>query len=174
MPMSRFGQYLTHKLREHGVTQSQLSYRSGISDAHISRLSKEERGLPKIDTLRKIAKALNISLRQMLRELGYLEPDVAELPENLRVFLKSEGCPPDLSVDEIEALASHSNYEGSEATPAGYKKILDEIRQRPTSRIQQALDGQSAAIQEAVARMVEAYVKAFGNALDESGPEADS
>jgi transcriptional regulator with XRE-family HTH domain len=174
MAMSRFGQYLTHKLREHGITQSQLSYRSGISDAHISRLSKEERGLPKIDTLCKIAKALNISLRQMLRELGYLEPEVEDLPDNLRVFLRSDACPADVSVDEIEALASHSNYEGSEATAEGYKKILGEIRQRPTSRIQQALGGQSAPIQEAVARMVEAYVKAFGDALESDSPEADS
>ena len=173
MAMSRFGQYLTHKLREHGITQSQLSYRSGISDAHISRLSKEERGLPKIDTLCKIAKALNVSLKQMLRELGYLEPDVDNLPDNLRAFLKSEKCPTDVSVDEIEALASHSNYEGSEAKPEGYGKILEEIRQRPTSRIQNVLDGQPSAVQEAVARMVEAYVKAFGDAL-EGGPEADS
>ena len=89
--MSRFGQYLTQKLKEHGITQSQLSYRSSISDAHISRLSKEERGLPKVETLVKIAKALKISLRQMLRDLGYLEPSVGELPDNLQNFLKSTG-----------------------------------------------------------------------------------
>jgi transcriptional regulator with XRE-family HTH domain len=166
MAMSRFGQYLTQKLREHGMTQSQLSYRSGISDAHISRLSKEERGLPKIDTLVKIARALRVSLKQMLRELGYLEPDVGELPDNLQQFLKSTTCPQDVTVDEIEALASHTNYEGAQATPEGYAKVLEEIRERPTCRIQQALDGQPASLQEAVARMVEAYVKAFGDALD--------
>jgi transcriptional regulator with XRE-family HTH domain len=166
MAMSRFGQYLTQKLREHGMTQSQLSYRSGISDAHISRLSKEERGLPKIDTLVKIARALRVSLKQMLRDLGYLEPDVAELPENLQQFLKSDGCPQDVTLDEIEALASHTNYEGAQATPEGYAKVLEEIRERPAHRIQQALDGQPASLQEAVARMVEAYVKTFGDALD--------
>lgn len=164
--MSRFGQYLTQMLREHGMTQSQLSYRSGISDAHISRLSKEERGLPKIGTLVKIARALRISLKQMLRDLGYLEPDVVELPENLQIYLKSDRCPSDVSVDEIEALASQSNYEGSEASPQGYAKVLEEIRQRPISRIQNALDGQSATLQEAVARMVEAYVKSFGDSLE--------
>jgi len=166
MAANSFGQYLTQKLREHGITQSQLSYRSGISDAHISRLSKEERGLPKIETLDKIARALKISLRQMLRELGYLEPDVRELPENLQTYLKSHRCPPDIKVDEIEALASQSNYEGSEASPDGYGQILDEIRQRPISRIQQALDGQSSPLQEAVAKMVEAYVKTFGDSLE--------
>jgi transcriptional regulator with XRE-family HTH domain len=169
MVMNRFGQYLTQKLREHGVTQSQLSYRSGISDAHISRLSKEERGLPKIETLVKICKALKMPLRQMLRELGYLEPDVAELPSNLQAFLKSDQCPTDIQVEEIEALASQSNYEGAEASPDAYGQVLDEIRQRPTARIHQALDGQPAFLQEAVARMVEAYVKAFGESL-----EADS
>lgn len=166
MIMNRFGQYLTQKLREHGVTQSQLSHRSGISDAHISRLSKEERGLPKIETLVKICRALKIPFRQMLRELGYLEPDVGELPTNLRAFLKSARCAPDISVDEIEALASQSNYEGSEASPDAYGQVLEEIRQRPTARIQHSLDGQPAALQEAVARMVEAYVKAFGESLE--------
>jgi len=164
--MSRFGQYLTRKLHEHGLSQSQLSSLSGIADAHISRLSKEERGLPKIETLVKIARALKISLRQMLRELGYLEPDVVELPVHLQTFLKSERCPADITVDEVEALASQSNYEGSEASPDAYGKVLEEIREQPVSRIQQALDGQSAALQEAVARMVEAYVKAFGEHLE--------
>ena len=166
MVMSRFGQYLTQQLREHGMTQSQLSHRSGISDAHISRLSKEERGLPKIDTLVKIARALRVSLKRMLRDLGYLEPDVGELPDNLQQFLKSNTCPQDVTVDEIEALASHTNYEGAQATPEGYGKVLEEIRERPTCRIQQALDGQPASLREAVARMVEAYVQAFGDALD--------
>jgi transcriptional regulator with XRE-family HTH domain len=164
--MSRFGQYLTQKLTEHGITQSQLSYRSGISDAHISRLSKEERGLPKIDTLVKIAKALKISLREMLRDLGYLEPEVGEMPENLQAFLDSGKCPEDISIDEIEALASHSNYEGAGVSPDGYAKVLKEIRERPASRIHRALDGRSARLQEAVARMVEAYMKAFGDSLE--------
>ena len=166
MPMTRFGQYLTQKLREHGMTQSQLSYRSGISDAHISRLSKEERGLPKIETLVKIAAALKMSLKHMLRDLGYLEPDVGELAGNLQTFLKSGQCPADITADEVEALASHSNYEGSEASPEGYVKVLEEIRERPIPRIQSALDGQSAALQQAVAKMVEAYVKAFGESLE--------
>jgi len=164
--MSRFGQYLTRKLHEHGLSQSQLSSLSGISDAHISRLSKEERGLPKIETLVKIARAFKISLRQMLRELGYLEPDVVELPANLQTFLKSDRCPGDITVDQVEALASQSTYEGSEASPDAYGKVLDEIREQPVSRIQQALDGQSAALQEAVARMVESYVKTFGEHLE--------
>jgi len=166
MLMNRFGQYLTQKLREHSMTQSQLSHRSGISDAHISRLSKEERGLPKIETLVKISKALKTSLRQMLRELGYLEADVEELPANLQVFLNSGQCPPDIVVDEIEALASQSNYEGSEASPDAYGKVLEEIRERPISRIGHVLDAQSANVQEAVARMVEAYVKTFGDSLE--------
>jgi transcriptional regulator with XRE-family HTH domain len=166
LPMTRFGQYLTQRLHERGMTQSQLSYRSGISDAHISRLSKEERGLPKIETLVKIAGALRISLKQMLRDLGYLEPDVGELAEHLRAFLKSSKCPGDITAEEVEALASHSNYEGSEASPEGYGKVLEEIRERPISRIHTVLDGQSSTVQEAVARMVEAYVKAFGDSLE--------
>ena len=166
MDMSKFGEYLTQKLREHGISQSQLSYRSGISDAHICRLSKEERGLPKLETLVKISRALRISLKQMLRELGYLEHDVVELAEPLQAFLQSDLCPPGITLDEIEALASHSNYEGGANSSEAYAKVLDEIRERPEFRIHKALNGQPAVLQEAIAKMVEAYVKSFGDSLE--------
>ncbi len=161
--MNKFGKYLTQKLKERGMSQSQLSYYSGISDAHISRLSKEERGLPKIDTLKKITSALKMSLMEMLRELGFFEKPVDELPDNLQIFLRSEGESADLGHDEIEALASHSFYEGSATTPEGYGKLLGEIRQRPENRILRLMSNQPHELRENCAKMIEAYVSVFGD-----------
>ena len=165
--MNKFGRYLTRKLKEKGLSQSQLAYYSGISDAHVSRLSKEERGLPKIDTLIKIASALKMSLQEMLKELGYLNPPIEKLPQNLQTFLKSETKPADLSTDEIEMLASFSFYEGEATTPDGYTKLLEEHRKRPLSRIEKLLTNQTQKLQEACAKLVETYVKVFGDEYKE-------
>jgi transcriptional regulator with XRE-family HTH domain len=160
--MNKFGKYLTRKLKERGMTQSQLSYYSGISDAHISRLSKEERGLPKIDTLQKIAAALKMSLMEMLKELGFFEKPVEELPENLQAYLRSNMPPGDITQEEIDALATHSYYEGSEASPQGYSKLLKEIRSRPENRILRLMANQKQELRENCAKMIEAYISVFG------------
>ena len=165
--MNKFGRYLTRKLKEKGLSQSQLAYYSGISDAHVSRLSKEERGLPKIDTLIKIASALKMSLQEMLKELGYLNPSVEKLPQNLQTFLKSDSKPKDITTDEVEMLASFSFYEGEATAPDGYLKLLEEHRTRPQCRIDRLLQNQTQKLQETCARLVETYVTVFGDKYDD-------
>jgi len=161
--MNKFGKYLTQKLKERGMTQSQLSYYSGISDAHISRLSKEERGLPKIDTLKKIASALKMSLMEILRELGFFEKPFEEMPENMQIFLKSGNKPDDITQEEIDSLATHSFYEGAETTPEGYSKLLKEIRNRPENRVLRLMMNQPQELRENCAKMLEAYISIFGD-----------
>ncbi len=161
--MNKFGRYLTRKLKEKGLSQSQLAYYSSISDAHVSRLSKEERGLPKIDTLIKIASALKMSLQEMLKELGYLNPPIEKLVQNLQSYLKSDAKPEDISADEVEMLASFSFYEGETTSQEGYAKLLDEHRQRPLNRIVRLLTNQTLKLQEECAKLVETYVTVFGD-----------
>lgn len=167
--MTRFGAYLLQKLREKGMSQSQLSRLSGISDAHISRLSKEERGLPKIETLIKIGAALRMSLLEILKDLGYISPPTESLPESLRAFLKSNLKPDDITPDEVETLASFSFYEGEVIKPRGYSKLLKEQRNRPLNRIARAFENQPPRIREACARFVETYVTVFGKQQGEEG-----
>ena len=161
--MNKFGRYLSRKLKERGMNQSQLSYYSGISDAHISRLSKEERGMPKIDTLQKIAVALKMSLMEMLKVLGFFTKSPEQLPENLRLFLKSEKRPTDVTQEEIDALETFSYYEGSQTTPEGYAKLLEEYRSRPENRILRIIMDQPLEMRENCARMIETYISIFGD-----------
>lgn len=165
--MTNFGAYLLEKLRERGMSQSELSRESGISDAHISRLSKEERGLPKIETLARIAAALRMSLLEMLKELGYVAPAIDSLPENLQAFLRSDLAPSDITPDEIETLSSFSFYEGEVIKPRGYAKLLEEQRNRPLERIARAFDGQPPEVCEDCAKMVETFISVFGGASEE-------
>ena len=161
--MNKFGRYLSRKLKERGMNQSQLSYYSGISDAHISRLSKEERGMPKIDTLQKIAAALKMSLMEMLKELGFFTKSLEQMPENLRLFLKSEKAPRNITQEEIGALETHSYYEGAQTTPEGYAKLIEEYRHRPENRVLKLMMDQPLELRENCARMIEAYISLFGD-----------
>jgi len=161
--MTKFGAYLLQKLREKGMSQSQLSRESGISDAHISRLSKEERGLPKVETLARIGAALRMSLLEILKDVGYISPPMKSLPENLRVFLKSDLKPKDITPDEIETLASFSFYEGEVVNPQGYAELLKEQRNRPLNRIARAFFDQPPELCEDCAKMVETFVAVFGS-----------
>ena len=160
--MSTFGAYLLQKLKEKGLSQSELSRESGISDAHISRLSKEERGLPKIETLTRIAAALRMSLLDILKDLRYVSPPMESLPDNLQGFLKSDLKPKDITPDEIETLASFSFYEGEVVKPEGYAKLLEEQRSRPLNRIARTLRNQTPQVCEDCAKMVETFVSVFG------------
>jgi len=160
--MTKFGAYLLQKLREKGMSQSQLSRESGISDAHISRLSKEERGLPKVETLAKIGAALRMTLLEILKDLGYVSPAMDSLPENLQTFLKSDLKPEDITPDEVETLASFSFYEGEVTKPEGYAQLLKEQRERPLDRIARAFGNQTPEVCEDCAKMVETYISLFG------------
>ncbi len=165
--MTSFGTYLLRKLKEKGISQSELSREAGISDAHISRLSKEERGLPKIKTLGRIAAALRMSLPEMLKDLGYLLTPMESLPENLQTFLKSDLKPNDITPEEMETLASFSFYEGEVVKPEGYLKLLNEQRSRPIERIARAFRDQPPELCESCARIVETYIAVFGKAEEQ-------
>ena len=165
--MTKFGAYLLQKLREKGMSQSQLSRESGISDAHISRLSKEERGLPKVETLARIGAALRMTLLEILKDLGYISPPVKSLPENLQMFLTSDIKPADIKPDEIETLASFSFYEGEVTKPEGYAQLLNEQRDRPLNRIARVFRNQTPRVCEDCAKMVETFVALFGAREDE-------
>jgi transcriptional regulator with XRE-family HTH domain len=64
---------LISKLRDRrGWTQGQLAAYSTLNDAHISMIERGVRENPTIDTVAKIARALETSVDDMLIEIGLL------------------------------------------------------------------------------------------------------
>ena len=98
---------------------------------------------------------------------GFLAKTPEQLSDNLRLFLKSEEKTHGITQEEIEALETYSYYEGSQTTPEGYAKLLEEYRNRPENRIVRLIMDQPLELRENCARMIEAYISIFGNKQDE-------
>lgn len=77
-------EWLATALKNSGMTQTELSRKSGVSEGHLSKVLKGERALGK-DALRSIAEALDITPEQAFRDTGLLPPapERTELHERL-------------------------------------------------------------------------------------------
>ena len=66
-------EWLAAVIKEAGITQAELSRKSGVSAAHITKVLNGERGLGET-ALRSIAEALHIPPEQAFRDVGFLPP----------------------------------------------------------------------------------------------------
>ena len=55
------------------LTQSELAYRVGLAPNHVARLESGEKGVPRFDTVARLASQLGLSLDDLSRACGYTE-----------------------------------------------------------------------------------------------------
>lgn len=67
-----FGDYLKQMRKKRGYTLKQLAELSGVSDSQISRIEIGTRGVPKLENLKKLAKALDVPPDSLLEKAGLL------------------------------------------------------------------------------------------------------
>ncbi|MEZ2661504.1 helix-turn-helix domain-containing protein [Aneurinibacillus aneurinilyticus] len=70
--MTNFGQFLRNLRNKKDMTVNQLAMYSGVSAAAISRIENGKRGVPKPETIRKIAVALKVPYEELMEAAGYL------------------------------------------------------------------------------------------------------
>ncbi|WP_054958156.1 transcriptional regulator [Paenibacillus dakarensis] len=70
-----FGSYLKQLREKRGLSMNQLAQAAEISGSQISRIESGLRGIPKPQTIRKIADALDISYEELMRQAGYLQDE---------------------------------------------------------------------------------------------------
>lgn len=70
-----FGSILKKIRVEKGFTVNQLAMYSGVSAAQISRIENSKRGVPKPETIKKLADALKYPYEQLMEEAGYINGD---------------------------------------------------------------------------------------------------
>lgn len=68
-----FGEYLKNLRNENKLSQRELSEKSGVSNAEISRIESGERKKPSPIMLKAIAPYLGITYEDLLQKAGYLE-----------------------------------------------------------------------------------------------------
>ncbi|NOU92019.1 helix-turn-helix domain-containing protein [Paenibacillus sp. LMG 31456] len=75
MSETEFGFYLKKARESKGISVNQLALESGISNAQISRIENGLRGIPKPETIRKLAEALQIPYEEMMGMAGHMPDD---------------------------------------------------------------------------------------------------
>ncbi|SFL09532.1 Transcriptional regulator, contains XRE-family HTH domain [Paenibacillus sp. 1_12] len=82
MSETQFGSYLKSVRERKKISINQLALDSGISNAQISRIENGLRGIPKPETIRKLADALKVSYEEMMSQAGHMpEERLHEIPE---------------------------------------------------------------------------------------------
>lgn len=71
--MNEFGEKLRQIRKNKGLSIRKLSELSGVAHSYLSQVETGKRGIPKVDTLEKIATGLNIPSLDLLVQAGYIE-----------------------------------------------------------------------------------------------------
>ncbi|WP_233882552.1 helix-turn-helix domain-containing protein [Brevibacillus laterosporus] len=68
-----FGKYLKNIRESRSLSVRELAKRSDVSHSHISQIETGQRGIPKPDTIKKLADGLNIPFDELMQYAGYIE-----------------------------------------------------------------------------------------------------
>ncbi|MBN1188583.1 MAG: helix-turn-helix domain-containing protein [Dehalococcoidales bacterium] len=82
MDETNFGNFLRSLREKQRMSLREAERVSGVSNAYIAQMEKGDRPAPSPDILKKLAKAYNITVRELLLRAGYLdEPEVTATEE---------------------------------------------------------------------------------------------
>ena len=82
MEESNFGYFLKSLRDKRHMSLRDVEKESGVSNAYIAQMEKGDRPAPSPDILKKLARAYNVTVRELLMRAGYLdEPEVTATEE---------------------------------------------------------------------------------------------
>ena len=82
MEESNFGYFLKSLRDRQRMSLRDVERESGVSNAYIAQMEKGDRPAPSPDILKKLARAYNVTVRELLLRAGYLdEPEVSATEE---------------------------------------------------------------------------------------------
>ncbi len=82
MEEANFGIFLKSLRDRQRMSLRDVERESGVSNAYIAQLEKGDRPAPSPDILKKLARAYNVTVRELLLRAGYLdEPEVSATEE---------------------------------------------------------------------------------------------
>jgi transcriptional regulator with XRE-family HTH domain len=82
MEESNFGHFLKSLRKRQHMSLRDVERESGVSNAYLSQLESGDRPPPRPEMLKKLARAYNVTVRELLMRAGYLdEPEVTATEE---------------------------------------------------------------------------------------------
>lgn len=119
---AELGQFIRQVRMLRGLTQAELSRRTGIGQAEISRIENGERKKPSWEYLQKIGEVLDISKRQLMILAGIIDENEPET-EALTPWERLENALIQLNIftpDEVKDILEYIQFR------AHRKKVIDE------------------------------------------------
>jgi transcriptional regulator with XRE-family HTH domain len=100
MKSQNFGEYLRNLRKAKGIKIRELAEKSGLNHSAISRIERNERGVPKATTIKKLALGLDEPYETLMEKAGYLtqhtESEDSKHTENEYDYTKDPTLPPEL------------------------------------------------------------------------------
>jgi len=84
-----FGRQIKRLRESRGYSLRQLAIKSGVSFGQISKIESGVRGIPKPETIEKLAKGLGVSYDYLMELAGYVESEKPVRPVELTEFLRN-------------------------------------------------------------------------------------
>ena len=85
MAESNFGYFLKSLRDKQRMSLRDVEKESGVSNAYIAQLEKGDRPAPSPDILKKLARAYNVTVRELLLRAGYLDEQEVTATEEERI-----------------------------------------------------------------------------------------
>lgn len=105
--MSNFGEWLRDELAQHGISQTELAYKIGVTPAQVSRIISGERSTSN-EVLVNIAHILKLPPEQVYRAAGILPPE-SEINELVEQIVHETTDMPEQDQQEVLAFIRMKN-----------------------------------------------------------------
>ena len=135
--MSKLNEIINKYLEEHDLTLREFAKKCGLSHSYIAKLRKGENPRsksqiePTIDTMKKLAKAMNMNLKELLIKSEYIEKNTIQAQDNTQKNTKK-------LIDEIIQILIDTGEITPEEIRSG--KLSDEKRERLIKLVKAAIE----------------------------------
>lgn len=108
-----------------GFQSKELAQRAGISAAEVSLIEKNRRKMPQVDTLQKLAAALEVTTSYLLGEVDGEVPLRNGLArQSLNLYLRSARVPP----EEVAILKRLAELESAPTTGKEWERLVQNVQ----------------------------------------------
>lgn len=126
MDAVEFGQYMKELRLKKKYSVRKLGMMCGLSHGYVSNMERGTKGIPKPDTLRKIAPALNVTPEELMIKAGHMEEPKDAMMNMIDMLNKAKIDGRTVNLDEYDQLVIM--IDGHELSELEKKKFVDDIR----------------------------------------------